>query len=439
MAFSVQEITKCRLCGSEKLITVLSLGEQFVVDFVREPRPDSERKAPLELVRCGGCSLVQLRHSVDMDSLYRNFWYTSDNNEQMSTALKEIADTAQDAANIGQKDKVLDIGANNGILLGWYPGGVRTIGVDPCGDLIQEGLAHQRMSVGLTGYFSEDLVKSEGPFKVITAISMFYDVPNPVEFLKQCKNVMTEDGLLIIQMNYLVEMLKNFAADNIVHEHITYYSLTTMKTAASMAGLEVVGAEVNDVNGGSVRVYLTHKGFGLHGLSSQRQLDLFMTAMNLMHRETKMGLDSDRPYNYFGLGVKNRVKALRQYLIKQAEAGEKIYVYGASTRGTVLLQMLDLPDGVIQGAAERNLAKYNLYMVGRPWPKIHPEEYCRNLATQFLVLPWHYEASIVERESLFLESGKKMIFPLPSPRVIERGGKTTYLQMEREVNVGATN
>jgi 2-polyprenyl-3-methyl-5-hydroxy-6-metoxy-1,4-benzoquinol methylase len=432
MAFSVQETKCCRLCGSEKLVTVLSLGKQFVVDFVTEPAPDSERIVPLELVRCGDCSLVQLRHSVDADSLYKHFWYKSDCNEQMSAALKEIADTAQDAATVKQGDRVLDIGANNGVLLGWYPAAVKTVGVDPCAGMIMEGLAHQRMEIGLAGYFSEKLVAGYGPFKVITAISMFYDVPEPVDFLKQCKHVMASDGLLIIQMNYLVEMMKNFAVDNICHEHLMYYSLTTMKRAADMAELEVAGAEVNDVNGGSVRVYLTHKNFGLHGLSSQRQMDLFMTAMNLLHREMQMELDSDGPYNAFSLGVRCRVKALRQYLVREAEKGEKIYVYGASTRGTVLLQMLDLPEGVIQGVAERNVAKYNLHMVGNPWPRIYSEAHCRKLATQFLILPWHYEASIVEREAEFLAHGGKLIFPLPSPRVIKQGGKISYLQMESE-------
>jgi NDP-4-keto-2,6-dideoxyhexose 3-C-methyltransferase len=427
MAFSVEELTACRLCGYGALETVLSLGNQYVVDFVKQPNTTTRGQAPLELVRCEKCNLVQLKHTVNQDALFRKMWYRSDINEAMIQHLKELAETAAEVADLKIGDRVLDIGTNTGVLLGWYPGMIITVGVDPCKELIDEGLAKKRMNVGLPDFFSEDLVKEYGPFKIITAISMFYDVSDPIEFLRQCRNVMTPDGVLIIQMNYLVEMMKNFAVDNISHEHLSYYSLMAMKEAASRAGFEIVGAELNDVNGGSIRVYLTKPNSGLSGISSQRQLDRFMLAMNLLHIESNLGLATKLAYEQFEKGMSNRVTALRDYLIREAASGEKIYIYGASTRGTVTMQLLNLPEGVIQGAAERDSTKYGLYMVGGTWTKIYSEDYCRERATQFLVLPWHYGDGILDREEKFMKNGGKMIIPFPSPRIVTGNGKTEYL------------
>lgn len=430
---TIEEIKECRLCHEKKLETVLNLGSQYVVDFVSKPDTTSRGKAPLELVRCENCCLVQLRHTVNQGSLYETFWYKSDCNEQMSNALKELAETTQEVARVGQGDKVLDIGCNNGLMLGWFPGVVRTVGVDPCKELVEEGLKQKRMDIGLIGYFSEELVREHGPFKAITAAGMFYDVPDPVTFLNECAKVMTKDGVLIIQMNYLVEMLNNFCVDNACHEHLGYYSLMAMKTAAERASLEIVGAEVNEVNGGSIRIYMTRKDSGLNGLSSQKQLDLFMMVMKLTYAEMKMGLDTKDAYKKFQIGVEQRVNALRNYLVTEAKKGERIYIYGASTRGTVLMQLLNLPEGVILGAAERDSSKFGLHMVGGTWPKIYDESYCRARATQFLVLPWHYEESVTKREYAFLVRGGKLIFPLPSPRVITDGGRTQYLELEQSV------
>jgi len=383
-----REIKKCRLCGNEDLKDILQLGAQYVVDFVPKQMDDMVR-APLNLMRCTKCELVQLRHSVHPDLMYKKFWYRSGINEQMKRALLEVVERAQEVTYVGKDDAVLDVGANDGHLLGWYPGTVRTVGVDPCAELVEEGLKNKRMDIGLKGYFSKELCEPHGPYKVITAIAMFYDLEDPVQFLKDCAGMLTRDGAIIVQMNYLPAMLNNNAVDNIEHEHLTYFSMTTMKLAAEKANLEIVGAETNDVNGGSFRVYLTHRDSGLYAMTATRQVQMFMKYMALLHEEQKMKLDTLEPYVEFGKRVTAICKALQMYLTKEAERGEQLYVYGASTRGTVLMQLLNLAEGVILGAAERDAKKYGLQMMGT-WLKIYPEESIRPKASQFLLLPWHF-------------------------------------------------
>lgn len=430
-----REIKKCRLCGSEEIKDILQLGSQYVVDFV-PAQMDKMARAPLTLMRCTKCELVQLRHSVHPDLMYKKFWYRSGINEQMKKALLEVVDRAQEVAYVGKGDAVLDVGANDGHLLGWYPGEVRTVGVDPCAELVEEGLKHQRMDIGIKGYFSKELVEPHGPYKVITAIAMFYDLEDPVQFLKDCKSVLKRDGVIIVQMNYLPAMLKNNAVDNIEHEHLTYFSMTTMKLAADMAGLEIVGAETNDVNGGSFRVYLTHPDSGLYGTTATKQVQMFMKSMAMIHDEQKMKLDTIEPYAQFGQRVTEICKVLQNYLTSEAEKGEKIYVYGASTRGTVLMQLLNLPDGVILGAAERDVKKYNLQMMGT-WTKIYPEEVLRPKATQFLLLPWHFLDQTWKREEDWLRRGGKLIVPLPEPRVLRWGGEKVSLLGAKLEEIGA--
>lgn len=430
-----REVKNCRVCGSP-VKDILNLGTQYVVDFVPKIE-DGLLRVPLILARCKGCSLVQLRHVVSQNRLYKKFWYKSSTNEQMLASLKEIVERARAVTFLKRNDAVLDIGCNDGGMLDFYPSNIKTVGIDPCDDLVEEGLNNNRMKIGIKGFFSKENVEKFGPYKVITAIAMFYDVADPIQFLKDCKSVLRDDGVIIIQMNYLATMLEQLAVDNICHEHQTYFTVSTMKAVTDQAGLEIVGAETNNVNGGSVRLYLTHKDSGLYGVSGKAQVDLFMNAMNLIHREQKANLDTDAPYDEFGNKVAIVVNALQEYLTSETEKGAKIYAYGASTRGTVLLQLLNLSDGVLLGAAERDMKKFGLYMVGSNI-QIFPEALVRDKATHFLVLPWHLLQSIEKREGDWMRRGGKLIVPLPDPRVLTwEGTQSTRMLVTKKAMAGA--
>jgi NDP-4-keto-2,6-dideoxyhexose 3-C-methyltransferase len=424
-----QRTKHCRLCGSDNLRPLLDLGSQYVVDFV--PSIDTSLlRAPLVLLKCGECRLVQLEHSVDKERLFRKFWYRSNVNEQMRAALRSVVGMAEAVADVKNGDTVLDIGANDGTLLGWYPGVVRTVGIDPCGELVEEGLKQKRMAIGIKTFFSKQAVQAYGPYKVITAIAMFYDLADPIAFLQECGEVLRKDGVLIVQMNYLTTMLENCAVDNVCHEHLTYFCMQTMKQAADRAGLECVGAEQNELNGGSFRVYMTHKDSGLYGIGTSQQLDLFLSMMNMLHREMKA--ETENIYGNFVDRVNVSTSIVRQY-VEHLPKDRKLYMYGASTRGTVLLQLLNLPGNLVHGVAERDPNKYGLRMVGASWPEIFPEDKCRADATHFLVLPWHFRDSITERESNWMRHGGELLFPLPKPEAVTEGGKCRYLETREKV------
>lgn len=411
-----QAIAKCRGCGvaGNWYDFVLSLGQQYVVDFVKDENGDYI-EAPLDLIKCKTCHLLQLKHSVNPDRLYSKFWYKSGINESMRDALRNIVTAGLEV--VSNPKRALDIGSNDGTLLSYYRGTkVRTVGIDPCRDLVMSGHNEGRIDIAINGYFSAKAVRPFGPYDIITAIAMFYDVEDPTRFLKDCKDVLTKDGVIIIQMNYLKGMLEQCAVDNICHEHLTYFSLTSLMPCIEKAGLELVGAETNDVNGGSIRVYLMHKGKALQ-CSANKQMSLYTYGHSLLIEEDKMGLDTSSPYNAFALRTRSVFDRLRHYLGAVDKAGGRVYVYGASTRGTTLMQCLRLPYGLIKGAAERDASKFGLKMMGT-WIPIESEEYCRRDATHFLVLPWHFLNTIKLREKIWLENGGRFIVPLPEPKIV---------------------
>jgi NDP-4-keto-2,6-dideoxyhexose 3-C-methyltransferase len=251
----------CRVCEGA-LDPILSLGEHYVSDFP-EPGASDGTKAPLELVLCRRCRLLQLKHTVPGDAMYRNYWYRSGTNQTMRAALADIANKAEQLAHLKAGDAVLDIGCNDGTLLASYKtGGIFKIGFDPAENLAQ----YSRQIAGhlTVGYFGS------GPFlsnpglatrrpKVVTSIAMFYDLEDPNTFVADVKKVMRQDGLWIVQMSYLPLMLRTNDLGNVCHEHLEYYSLQSFEYLLHRHDFEVVDMELNDVNGGSMRAYIRNR------------------------------------------------------------------------------------------------------------------------------------------------------------------------------------
>jgi len=413
-----EELRRCRACGGTNFKEVINLGQQEVVDFPLSRNAEVLR-APLHAVRCSRCQLVQLKQTVTKERLFRHMWYRSSISESMKSSLEDIVKRVNSCIHLESGDRVLDIGCNDGYTLSVYPKFVKTVGIDPCEELVHEASRLKRADIAITGFFSADRLYTFGPFKVITAIAMFYDVPNPQKFLEDCRNLLTDDGLLVIQMNYLKTMLEETTVDNISHEHLTYWSMTTLSDVVEAAGLQIQGAETNSVNGGSMRVYITKKHRSL-ALPVSKAMQLYGRYQALKLEEEKMGLSSDGVYFRFRERVGQIKNSLGSYLLHQKEQGAKLYICGASTRGTALVQILDLPEGTFLGAAERDEKKFDHYMVGC-WAKIMPEEDVRADATHMLVLPYHFAEQIKLREQQWLAMGGTLIFPLPTPTILYEG------------------
>ena len=267
----IKKIQACRNCQNNNLKHILNIGNQYLVDFLEE---DGENfTAPLELVLCdpetNGCGLLQLHHTVSPDLLYRRFWYKSGVNQTIRDDLEEIVRKAEEKVNLENDDIVLDIGANDGTLLRFYKNkSIKPIGFEPATNLLEEA-SIDTFKI-FNEYFNAKSFKSEFGTKkarVITSISMFYDLDKPHDFVGDIKDILDDNGIWILQMNYLVTMLENNAFDNIVHEHLEYYSLQSLEYLLNKHDLEVFEVEQNNINGGSIRVYIKFKNSNKFSIS----------------------------------------------------------------------------------------------------------------------------------------------------------------------------
>ncbi len=397
----------CRVCGSKKLTNLLSLGDQYLTSFSKVAAVGP--KVPLTLLMCRECKLVQLHHTCPREWLYSWYGYRSGVNASMRRALHEITTSAGRFLRAG--DTVIDIGSNDGTLLRSYSVmGLRKIGFEPALNLLPE--AREGLDLLVPDYFNFNAVLHEQA-TVITAIAMFYDLDDPVDFLSDVSGLLAPGGVLIVQMNHLLPMVEGAVFDNISHEHVTYYSLATFTEVAKRAGLEVFDVELNDVNGGSFRAYCRNKDSGLRDQAYYNPERISV----VLRMEERAGLDDPKTYEEFGGRVNAIVSRLQSLVRGLAAEGKKIYVYGASTRGLVVMQACGIDSTVISGAAERNREKWGRRYDGTGIICVSEQE-ARARADYFLVLPWQFVSEFLEREKDFLQGGGKFIVPLPEVRVI---------------------
>jgi len=408
--------TTCRVCDGV-LEPVLDLGEHFVSDFIAPGAADGT-KAPLELVLCRRCRLLQLKHTVPAETMYQNYWYRSGTNQTMRNALADIANKAETLIHLKEGDSVIDIGCNDGTLLGSYrTGGIRKIGFDPAENLADfSRKAADKLVVGFfdSETFRKDPELAGGHPKIVTSIAMFYDLEDPNKFVSDIKAVMDPQGLWIVQMSYLPLMLKTNEFGNICHEHLEYYSLTSFEHLLDRHDFDVVDVELNDINGGSLRAYIRNRNADQNRFADATYRELARERVQaLLDQEMKLGLDEIDVYKEFAIWV-NRIKEdVVGFIKSQVGNGKKVYVYGASTKGNTLLQYFELDHTLITAAAERNADKWGKVTVGTHIPIVSEEEARAAKPDYFLVLPWHFLEEFRQREKAYLLSGGKFIVPMP--------------------------
>jgi len=406
----------CRVCEGP-LEDVLSLGSHYVSNFPL-PGEDPGTRAPLDLVLCQGCRLLQLRHTVSGELMYRNYWYRSGTNSTMRTALAEIANTAEELIPLSAGDAVLDIGCNDGTLLSSYrTRDIFKIGFDPAENMAPH--SRRVASKVVTGFFGIEAYRQAPELegrrpRIVTSIAMFYDLEDPNQFVADVQTVMAPDGLWIVQMSYLPLMLKQRAFDNVCHEHLEYYSLQSFEHLLHRHDLEVVDVELNDVNGGSMRAYIRNRSASSEtfGDATYRSLAAQRLA-NLRAQEAGWALDTAKPYDDFALWVERIRDDTVGFIKDQVGRGRRVFVYGASTKGNTLLQYFGLDHTLIQAAAERNPDKWGRVTVGTNIPIVSEEEARAARPDHFLVLPWHFIDEFQSREEPYLLAGGRFIVPMP--------------------------
>jgi SAM-dependent methyltransferase len=406
---------------------VLDLGDQCIAGRFRRPGDDrnEEPRLPLQLVRCdraadeAGCGLLQLRHTVPGSALYSSYWYRSGINRTMTQNLHEIAGQATNAVGgLRPGDLVIDVGCNDGTLFDGYadpPADVTFLGMDPS-DVTRYAVAKGYDVV--RDFFSHAALAERYPdrkARVITSIAMFYDLERPTAFVADIAQSLAPDGIWVSEFSYMPTMLAMNSFDTICHEHLEYYSFAVIERVLATAGLEVVRAELNDVNGGSIRLFAGHAG-----ARAPRPEDAEALAQ-LRADEARLALDTAAPYEAFQQRVEQVRDDLLALLRRLRDEQKSIHVYGASTKGNTTLQYMGIDTSLVDCVADRNPDKWGSETIGTHIP-IVSEDDSRALAPDYyLVLPWHFLEEFVEREAAFFARGGKFIVPLPNVQIVDGG------------------
>ncbi|OGH64454.1 MAG: hypothetical protein A2821_02955 [Candidatus Magasanikbacteria bacterium RIFCSPHIGHO2_01_FULL_41_23] len=418
---STKERKTCRISG-EKLIPLFSLGELFVSDFIADGVSPQQKKVELQFCLAPKSGLVQLAHSAPVDDMYRNYWYRSGTNTAMKGELRQIAESAQALVRHERGDLFVDIGCNDGTLLSFVDTTMVRVGFDPAKNNFKEA-SKKYANLIINDYFTAaSFLKSRfknKKAKIITSIAMFYDLEDPHAFVEDVKSILDTEGLWVIQMSYLPLMLQQLAFDNICHEHLEYYSLSSLKFLLDKHGLVIVDCQLNDINGGSFRIYIRKQEANPITFANApwRDVARYRVASILSHEE-KLKLKDVQTYKEFYFQIELLKKKTVSFIKKEKAKGKKIWAYGASTKGNTLLQWFGLDHTLIDGVAERQSTKYGLKTIGTNIP-IYSESVMRDAKPDYaLVLPWHFIEEFQRREQDFLKSGGKFIVPCPQFEIL---------------------
>lgn len=403
----------CRLCGSSELELLIDFGNiSLTGNFPKFDKPDAA-STPIELIQCKNCKLVQLRHSVDTSVLYtHDYGYRSGVNETMRNHLSSLARDIEGRVAIEDGDVVVDIAANDGTLLGSYENqSCQRVAIDPIVEKFRD--RYRAEDLISQDYFSEEVYRSiigERPAKVVTSISVFYDIEDPTSFARDISSILDPDsGMWVLEQSYLPTMIELNSFDTICQEHITYYSLHQIKEICERANLKLLDVTFNDINGGSFRVYVGHKN-STHVVNEDN-------ISRVLNRENSLEIESDY-LKEFGKKISVVRETLSSFLRKEQQNGKSIYIYGASTKGNMIVQYCQIGADQIVAAADRNPEKWGRRLPGTLIPIVSEAEARKSKPDYFLALPWHFKDEFLRREREFLEAGGKFIFPLPEPVLV---------------------
>jgi len=412
------EINKCRVCNNENLKEVFSLGDLYVSNFVKKNNLGKSSPAPLELVLCmNGCGLLQLRHTVSASEMYEEYWYRSGINKTMTDELHDIVEDIESRIALSNNDHVIDIGANDGTLLRAYGSNIKKIGFEPAKNLAKfNSIDTTKIFQDFFSYklWSEEY--GEIKAKVITAIGMFYDLDNPNSFVKDIYSCLDDNGIFIIQMMYLPSFLERNAFDGICHEHLEYYSFSSLSNLLEKHGLKIFDVLLKeDINEGSARFYIKKANSKI-----TINYECHERVNKIKTYEENLDLNSLQTYKEFHKRIELEKQKVMGFLESEVRSGKKIHGYAASTKGNTTLQYYGIGTDIIESIADRNPEKFGTYTIGTEIPVISEEDSRSRNPDYYFVLAWHFIPEFLKREKDFLRNGGKFIVPMPYFKLLDK-------------------
>ena len=404
----MEQLKECRICKCT-VEKILDLGD-LALSGIFPDRNEYVPTLPIAICKCQNknCELVQLYNIFSVEILYgETYGYRSGLNESMVQHLHNTVDKLMTYIDEKNHCNILDIGSNDGTLLNYYNRNNKDFyGIDPSANKFKN---YYKTDINIINdFFTRKLVQNK-KFKIITTISMFYDLPDPIEFSRDITSSLDDDGIWFTEMSYYISMIRSSSFDTICHEHLEYYRLKQLKYIADTVGLKIINIDFNDVNGGSINCIFTKKENNKFDECKELIMKIlkdeeeFFKIDQIELLKQKMTILNENLQKLFK-GIKNN--------------NEIIHGYGASTKGNILLQYYNIDNKILDCIAEVNEYKFNKFTPGTNIQIVSDSISKSMRPNYYLVLPWHFRNNIIKREFQYMNNGGKLIFPLPRLEIV---------------------
>ena len=403
----------CILCAGSTVGQFLDLGNRALANrFLSEADLSvPEPRHPLRVGFCNDCGHVQLLDEVPPTEMFTDYLYVSSASTTLKEHLYDLSDIVVGRYRPNATDLVIDIGCNDGTLLGGFQRhGVRVLGVDPA-----KNLADLTADSGIdryVGFFNSETSKvienKWGKASIITATNTFPHIPNLPDFIEGIQTVLAPEGVLVLEMHYLIDILEQVAFDTIYHEHVSYWSLGAAITLFEKYGMTVVNAERLPLHHGQLRLSVQRSESGT-------TMD---SVKNLLSKEDQMGVRDFATYEQFASQALKIKQDLGELLTDLLNQGKKVVGYGAPAKGNTLLGFLGIGPDTIPYIADISTLKQGLYTPDTHIPIVSPQHMLQLQPDYMLLLAWNFVDEIIEQQTDFRSTGGQFIVPVPEVKII---------------------
>ena len=402
----------CRICGNTKLDKFLSLGPTPLANnFLKSDQLNREELYyPLDVYFCNKCHLIQLLDIVPPEVMFKDYAYITGASKPMELHFAGLTKDVSTNFKVNKDSLVVDIGSNDGTLLQYFSKiGLRVLGIEPASNIAQ--IARKRGISTINKFFSKDcaleIYKKYGFADVILATNVFAHVDNLENILYGIDYLLLKDGVFIIEVPYLINLLDNIEFDTIYHEHLSYFSIYPLVYLFRKFGMKIVNIKQIPIHGGSIRIFIKR--------SNEKQSQ---NVSKFLLMEQNAELDSIKTYTEFAKKVALVKERLVKLLKTLKNEETRITGYGATAKGNTLLNYCKIGPDILDYISDTTAYKQGRYTPGMHIPIFPEEKFHKDIPNYSLLLAWNYADAILQKEQKYRRKGGKFILPLPDPKII---------------------
>lgn len=407
--------TSCRSCAHPQLHTVFDLGQTPLANGLlsesqlHEPEPCF----PLVLAFCPVCTLVQITETVPPELLFGHYLYFSSFSESMLRHSREIAQRMIQEQRLNEGSRVIEIASNDGYLLQYYcQAGIPVLGIEPAANIAAVARNERNVPTRIEFFgleLAQELSRRGEMADVIHANNVLAHVADLNGFVAGLRLILKDDGVAVIEVPYVKEMIDRLEFDTIYHEHLSYFSLTSLDHLFARNGLAIADVEQLPIHGGSLRLFVVHQK------PSRQQNE---SVGHLLGQEQQWGVSNLSFYQDFCRDVQRLKEQLLTLLRGLKSRGDRIAAYGCSAKGSTLLNHFGIGGEILDFVVDRSTVKQGLYTPGTHLPIHGPETLLKNMPAYALLLTWNFAEEILQQQAEYQQRGGRFIVPLPEPRVV---------------------